>query len=56
MVASGRVLRKATYLAQRVEVQRFEIVRIWEGSSVSRERESDGRRGWRGGQLGGGCF
>jgi hypothetical protein len=56
VVASGRVLRKATYLAQRVEVQRFEIVRIWEGSSVSRVRESDGRRGWRGGQLGGGCF
>jgi hypothetical protein len=54
-VVRGRVLRNATYFAQRVEVQRFEIVRIWEGRRVSRVRESDGRRGWRGGQFGGVC-
>lgn len=49
----GRVLRKETYLAQRVEVQRFEIVRICEGRRVWRVRESDGRSGERGGQFGG---
>jgi len=56
VVARGRVFRKATYLAQRVEVQRLGIVRIWEGRRVSRVRESAGRRGWRDGQFGGGCF
>lgn len=49
----GRVLRKETYLAQRVEVQMFGIVRICEGRRVWRVREEEGRRGERGGQFGG---
>jgi hypothetical protein len=52
-VVRGRVLRKETYLAQRVEVQMFGIVRICEGRRVWRVREEEGRRGERGGQFGG---
>jgi hypothetical protein len=49
------VRRKSTYLAQRVDVQREEIVRIWLGRSVSRVREPTGMSGLRAGQSGGGC-
>ena len=55
VVARGSERRKATYLAQRVEVQRLEIVTIWLERSVSRVRESAGRTGVRGGQFGAGC-
>ena len=55
MVARGSERRKATYLAQRVDVQRLEIVTIWLGRSVSRVRESAGRTGVREGHFGGGC-
>lgn len=55
VVARGRERRKETYLAQRVEVQRFEIVKIWSASRVSRERESEGRMGVSAGQFGGGA-
>lgn len=55
VVARGSERRNATYLAQRVDVQRLEIVTIWLGKSVSRVRESNGRTGVRGGQFGAGC-
>lgn len=55
VVARGSERRNATYLAQRVDVQRFEMVTIWLGKSVSRARESAGRTGVRGGQFGAGC-
>ena len=55
MVVRGSERRNATYLAQRVDVQRLEIVTIWLGRSVSRVRESAGGTGVRGGQFGGGC-
>lgn len=55
VVARGSERRKATYLAQRVDVQRLEIVTIWLGRRVSRVRESAGRTGFRGGQFGAGC-
>ena len=54
-MARGKERRNATYLAQRVDVQRLEIVTIWLGNSVSRVRESAGRTGVRGGQFGAGC-
>lgn len=55
VVVRGRERRNATYLAQRVDVQRLEIVTIWLGRSVSRVRESAWRTGVRGGQFGAGC-
>jgi len=55
VVERGKDFKKATYLAQRVEVQRFEMVRIWEGRTVSKVSESAGRSGCKGGQFGGAC-
>lgn len=55
-MARGRERRKETYLAQRVDVQRLEIVTIWFGRTVSRLSESAGNTGFMGGQFGAGCW